>query len=270
MLDRLEATIEMPKENDTLTQAEEVLRLALDIGEGLLTCGGEVRRVEDTIERVCRAYGAEHTEIFAIPSVIIAAVRMPNGAYSSQMRRIHSTENNLLKLERYNEVSYVVCRKRPPLCEVDGMIRRVKEQKSLPEWLPFAGSMLGAGAFAVFFGGSLRDGMVAALVGAIIALLEKIRTKHVNRFAKTAIESFVGGVLAYLSVWAGFGENAKMIIIGTIMLLVPGLAFGTALRDLLYGDFLAGTLKTVQVLLIALMIAFGYLLSTFVMGGLVG
>ena len=35
----------------------EHLTLALDIGERLLVCGAEVSRVEDTITRICRAYG---------------------------------------------------------------------------------------------------------------------------------------------------------------------------------------------------------------------
>ena len=60
-----------------------------------------------------------------------------------------------------------------------------------------------------------------------------------------------------------------MIMIGTIMLLIPGVSFGTAFRDLMCGDFIAGTLKTVQCILAALMIAAGYLLSMFVMGGVI-
>ena len=55
---------------------EYLLCLAMDIGEGMLKCGAEIHRVEDTIERVCKAYGAVHVEIFAIPSVIISAIRM--------------------------------------------------------------------------------------------------------------------------------------------------------------------------------------------------
>jgi uncharacterized membrane protein YjjP (DUF1212 family) len=51
------------------------------------------------------------------------------------------------------------------------------------------------------------------------------------------------------------------------MLLVPGLSFGSAMRDLLYGDLLAGTLKTVQACLSALMIAFGYMIATLIVGG---
>ena len=34
---------------------EYLLCLALDVGEGMLRNGGEIGRVEDTIERICRA-----------------------------------------------------------------------------------------------------------------------------------------------------------------------------------------------------------------------
>ena len=36
--------------------AQYLLCLALDVGEGILKNGGEVSRVEDTIERICYAY----------------------------------------------------------------------------------------------------------------------------------------------------------------------------------------------------------------------
>lgn len=85
--------------------------------------------------------------------------------------------------------------------------------------------------------------------------------------AKTLISAFAAGVLSFAAVAVGLGQNSGAILTGTIMLLVPGLSFGTALRDLLCGDLLAGTLKSIQAFLTALMIAFGYVLSIIVMGG---
>ncbi len=247
--------------------AEYLLCLALDIGEGMLKCGAEIRRVEDTIERICIAYGAAHVEIFAIPSVIIAAIRLPDGEYSSQMRRVKKNGNNLSLLERFNEISRNICRNTPPLTEVDMMIRKAKEKKVYPKWLHFLSYALASGSFAVFFGGSWRDGLVAAAIGLVFAVIDLISLDGINQFAKTAMQSFVGGLLSCLAVRAGFGDDVGMIMIGTIMILIPGVFFSTALRDLLCGDFLAGTLKTVQAVLSTLMIAFGYLLAMFLVGG---
>lgn len=68
--------------------ADEVLRLALDIAEHILENGGEISRVENTIERIGYALGAAHVEAFAVTTLITASVRMKDGAYSQQMRRV--------------------------------------------------------------------------------------------------------------------------------------------------------------------------------------
>ena len=249
------------------TEADRLLCLALDIGDGMLKSGGEINRVEETITRICYAYGAVHTEVFSIPSVIIAAVRMADGSYSSQVRRIHSTANDLYRLEQFNDISRWACRETPDFEDLDERIRQVKKKKGVPSWLRCLASAVAAGAFAVFFGGTWRDGVVAAAIGALVFLVDCIPVKQFNGLAKTLVQSLLAGILAILSVNIGLGSDAGMIMIGTIMLLIPGLSFGTALRDLLCGDILAGTLKTVQCVLAALMIAGGYLLAMFLMGG---
>lgn len=250
------------------SETDRLLCLALDVGDGMLKSGGEINRVEETVTRICHAYGAVHTEVFSIPSVIIAAIRMEDGSYSSQVRRIQSMSNDLYRLEQYNDVSRWACREKPSLEELDGRIRRVKKRKGIPNWLRCLASAVAAGAFALFFGGDWKDGVTAALIGALVFLVDCIPVKQFNGLAKTLIQSLLAGILAILSVHIGLGSDAGMIMIGTIMLLIPGLSFGTALRDLLCGDILAGTLKTVQCLLAALMIAGGYLLAMFMMRGL--
>ena len=250
------------------SETDRLLCLALDVGDGMLKNGGEINRVEETVTRICHAYGAVHTEVFSIPSVIIAAIRMEDGSYSSQVRRIHSSSNDLYRLEQFNDISRWACREKPSLEELDARIRRVKQKNGVPSWLRCLGAAMAAGAFALFFGGDWKDGMVAAIIGALVFLVDGIPVKQFNGLAKTLIQSILAGILAILAVFLGLGSDAGMIMIGTIMLLIPGLSFGTALRDLLCGDILAGTLKTVQCILAALMIAGGYLLAMFLMRGL--
>lgn len=249
--------------------ANKILCVALDVGEGMLKTGGEIHRVEDTVERICKAYDAEHVEIFAIPTLILAAIRLKNGEYSSQMRRIDSTENDLHKLERYNAVSRRICQETPPLCEVDRMIRETKRARVYPSWLRVLAAAFASGAFAVFFGGDLWDGAVSALIGAVMFTIDLISFHQINRLAKTVLQAFIGGFLACLAIKVGIGHDMSAIMVGTIMVLIPGVAFGSAFRDLLCGDTLAGSLKTVQCLLSALMIAAGYLIAMLLMGGAV-
>ncbi len=268
MIEKIQQEMEMNRSfREAETAADRLLCLALDVGEGMLKNGGEINRVEETVTRICYAYGAIHTEVFSIPSVIIAAVRMADGSYSSQVRRIKSSSNDLYRLEQFNEISRWACRDKPPLEKFDERIRLVKQKKGIPTWLRCLGAAMAAGAFAVFFGGTWQDGVMAAMIGALVFLVDCIPVKQFNGLAKTLVQSLLAGILAIFSVYAGLGQDAGMIMIGTIMLLVPGLSFGTALRDLLCGDILAGTLKTVQCILAAMMIAGGYLLAMFMMRG---
>ena len=241
--------------------AEYLLCLSLDVGEGMLRCGAEISRVEDTIERICKAYGAVHVEVFSIISFINAAIRMPDGSYSSQMRRIRSISTDLTLLERYNALSRRMCAERPSLSDFDGQIREIKSAKKFGFSLICLACGVASGGFAMFFGGRWNDVLIAFLIGMLIGVVDMRMPSRVNAMAKTVISSAITAAVAILCARLGLASSADYVIMGAIMLLVPGVCFGTAMRDLLYGDLLAGTLKTLQAILTALMIAFGYMIS---------
>lgn len=247
---------------------EYLLCLALDVGEGMLKNGGDVNRVEDTIERICRAYGAEHVEVFTIISVINAAIRMPDGTYSSQLRRIKSTSNNLGRLEALNALSREICKDKPPLEDFDEKLHRLKKNPEYPQSVIVLASAIASGAFTLIFGGALRDAAVAMLIGVIISLIDVFSSAKLNVMARTVLSSLVATLISGLLVSAfDVPLSHDAVMSGVIMLLVPGLAFGTAMRDLFYGDLIAGSLKTLQAVILSLIIAFGYVLGMTVLGG---
>ncbi len=268
-MESLNKSVEI-KDIPKVESVDYMLCLALDIGEAMLKNGAEIHRVEDTIARFCRAYGAVHTEIFAIPTVIIAAVRMADGAYSSQLRRVYSSSYNMYKVELFNDISRKACSQHPELSALDEMIKAAKKKASYPYGIIVLGAAISTGAFCIFFGGCLIDGILAAIIGAVICFAEKLPQSHVNSFARTAIQSFAAGVLAYLCILCGIGRDPDMIMMGTIMYSIPGLALGISVRDMFYGDFLAGTLKFIHTCLTALMIALGYVLAMLVFSGVPG
>lgn len=256
-----------PKHINKDNYTEYLLCLALDVGEGMLKNGGEVSRVEDTIERICKAYGAIHVEVFSIISFIHAGIRMPDGTYSTQLRRIKSTGTNLNILESLNALSRKICAETPELDTFNDLIKEAKKNKKYPMHIKIFASALSVGSFAIFFGGNYKDCIIATVVGVLISLIDSFSSPRINTMAKTVVSSFLASLIAGIAVLLGFGNNSDVIIISIIMILVPGLAFGTALRDLLYGDLLTGSLKTLQACLGALMIAFGYMLAASLLGG---
>ncbi len=247
-------------DGDTIpTDAGTILAIALDVGAETLRVGGEIHRVEDTVTRICYAYGAEAVEVFAITSLITAEVRMPDGSFATRNRRIPSTYNHLARLEALNALSRTICKSPASAAEVQSRLEAIRRYRPVPEWLCYIGGMAATGGFAVFFGGSPADGLAAAVIGLILTLFARLRPIQINSMVKTLVSSFTAGILSVLCVSLGFGDNVDKIIIGTIMLEIPGLSFGNSLRDMLSGDTLAGTMRFIQTILQALMIALGYM-----------
>ena len=56
------------KENRSI---ENILKITLETASLLLRNGADVRRVEDTMIRICKAYNLKDPEVFSIASFII-------------------------------------------------------------------------------------------------------------------------------------------------------------------------------------------------------
>ena len=248
--------------------ADDVLRTAMDVGEGLLRSGAEIQRIEDTITRIAYAYGASHVEVFTITTLIIASVRMPDGGYSGQNRRVLTPSTNLHRMRKYNEISREICAGGVTVEQAQQKLREVKRSEPYPLWAVYIGAIFAAGGFALFFGGSMLDGVVAAVIGVIITMLDAHRPSFINGMAQALISSFVAGVLAELCMHFGLCHNMDIVMIGTIMLMIPGLTIGTSIRDMLWGDIVTGSIRLIQSLLLACVIALGYGGAMLLMGGI--
>jgi uncharacterized membrane protein YjjP (DUF1212 family) len=248
--------------------ADEILCTALDVGEHILRHGGEVYRVEDTINRICRSYGAQHVEVFCITSVIISAVRMPDGEYSSQIRRVYDSDNDLYKLEKLNAVSRKLCKDTPSRKDAVQMIAEAKNATPYSKYISSLGACIAVSSFAMFFGGSYKDAIAGAIVEIFVLLIGSIIPKHLNKIAITTIQSFAAGVLSILSINIGLGQNTDKVMIGTIMILIPGIAFGNSIRDIFNGDLISGALRLFHSIILALAIAFGFSVALLWFGGI--
>lgn len=251
----------------TVMNADQLLCCALDVAVLTAKCGGEIYRIEETVTRICRSYGAAHVEVNAITSLVDATVRMPDGSLTTQMRRIQSSDNDLGQLERCNALSRRICAELPSFAEIQAEVKSIKARGKAPLWQDLLGAMLTVGGFAIFFGGTAYDGLAAMVVGALMALLNRYAMPFANHFARTLLMSLLGSILSFFAVSIGFGNNMDKIMIGTIMLVIPGLALGTALRDLLSDDTLSGVLRLSRSLLIAVTIALGYTAGILLCGG---
>ena len=95
---------------------------------------------------------------------------------------------------------------------------------------------------------------VEADTGLATYYLDKVKT---NTFFQKIVAAFIMAFSAYTLGMLGVADNVDTVVIGTLMLLVPGLLFTNALRDIIFGDTNSGINRIVEVLLIAAAVALG-------------
>lgn len=89
-----------------------------------------------------------------------------------------------------------------------------------------------------------------------------------NRTIYTMIACFASGLLARMCAGIFPLCNLDMIVIGDIMIFIPGLSLVNGVRELFYSDILTGIYRMVEAVLGAGAIAVGYAVALMIGGGL--
>lgn len=243
----------------------EILSLSLDVGEAMIKCGGEISRVEDTIRRICKSYGVDYIEVYAINSLIIATLRDDQTSVT-ESRRVTYASTNLMELEKVNELSREICKNN---CSREEVLIKIEEAKKIKnKYLICFGQMLAAFSFTLFFKGSFLDACISLLIALVLFFVGTyLDNKKISKIIYNFIGSFIIGILASLFSKISSSIQFDKVIIGDIMLLIPGLSMFISIHDIFKGDTMAGTNRFIEGLFLALSIAGGIGLSL-LLGGL--
>ena len=240
---------------------EQLLDLCCEMGRQLTQNGAEIYRVEESLERIFTAYGYEAAEVFAIPSCIILSVRC-NGQSMTRSVRIRSITNNLNRLDRLNDLCRQLCSTTPSIEDAQRMLDNIRTCPTYPVWISFLVYGGTAFFFTLFWGGNVFDASIAFICGLITRLaVGYLRRVQANVFFLNVFAGMLLALVPFLLAACGVPNNSDKIIIGTIMLLVPGIAITNAMRDVLAGDFLTAIIRLAEVLIVSIAIAGGIALA---------
>ena len=233
----------------------------------MLVSGAEVHRVEDSIERMCTAVGFPRSDIFIITSCMFASVYSDQGNYT-QVRRVRSMRADLDKLHRLNALSREICSEHLPFEEALEKFKTIKARRHNTFWYEGLAYVLIAGGFTMFFGGGLAEAGVSALLGFLLCNIVFFLDKaHLNKVFAKFLGAFFVTMGSYFAMRLGIIGGMDKVIIGNIMLLVPGVVFTNGFRDLLLGDSISGWLRLSEALIQTLAMAAGYIVFMFIVGG---
>ena len=244
------------KEDKTIRQ--EKVSVAISIGEELIKNGGEVDRVEDTLERLLKYYEFNRPNVFVVSNGIFLTVDEGTEDTITCVRTIPNWSINLEKISLFNTLSRQICEGKCSVSEAKERIEEIKNLRQNSNMSMIFATALGSAAFCYIFGGRIYEMLIAFIVGFILkTFMCSASKKATSKFMISLIGSVIVSIVAVTFCQIFRGLHIDEIIIGSIIALVPGVALTTSIRDFFSGDFLSGGIHLIEALLTAVCIAAG-------------
>lgn len=236
----------------------EIMEVAIEAGHILLENGAEIFRVEETINRICRHYGIESSNAFILSNGIFATSGNMVEETFAKVQHIPVSGSHLNRVAAVNQLSREVEEGCYTIEEVRKRLEEIRQMPGKSKRMQIFGSGIGCGAFCYLYGGNLRDCTASFLAGIVLYIFVLyISGPYLNKI----VSNIAGGALAttvcLILYHLGIGQNLDQMIIGSIIPLVPGVAFTNAIRDIADEDYIAGTVRMIDALLVFFCIAMG-------------
>lgn len=236
----------------------EALDVAALAGDILLASGAEIFRVEETISRIARAYGVESSDAFVLSSGIFLTAGSESEGDFARVRHIPLSAARLDRVTAVNQLSREIVEGKHTAAGAKERLLEIQRMPAKPMLHQIAASGVGSACFCFLFGGDLVDSAVALASG--ITLYAYLLLLVRGRLSKIAANLSGGALVTLFCILLyqlGIGHHLGQMIIGSIIPLVPGVAFTTAIRDIADEDYIAGAVRMLDALLVTFCIAMG-------------
>lgn len=235
-----------------------VLDVALEAGCLLLRNGAEIFRAEETVYRICHYYGVHSCSVFTLTNGIFLTAGSATDPYFAKVRHSPVGGSHLGKVAAINQLSREIEEGRYTVEEVLEQLKEIDHMPDKPAWAKIMASGLGSGGFCFLFNGTVRDSFIALISGVLLycffLYIEKGKLSKIMR-------NLCGGILITIICILGhhfqIGDSLESMVAGSIMPLVPGVAFTNSIRDFADGDYISGSVRMLDAILVFFSIAMG-------------
>ncbi len=241
--------------NQAMSYPNKVLYTVMMAGVSLLESGAETSRVEDTVVRLATAFHLSEASCFCSQTGLMFSGYYEGESYA-QVARVSSRNTNLDRISKLNDCSRNAYRM--SIDELNDEIVRICKEPVYSMFLNCLFGGLGAFGFVFVYNGHWNDALCAFVLGVFTRYLTmKLSQKNINTFFNMCVSSFPLTFLSFGATHFGVLSSPHITIVGTIMLLVPGLAITNAIKDIISGDLVSGIARIVEAFLIAVALAVG-------------
>jgi uncharacterized membrane protein YjjP (DUF1212 family) len=231
--------------------------LCLELASGLIENGAETSRVEETVRMAGQAMGIPVESVVHPTGITVAFGEVE---VVTRVARIRERTINLNKVAGLNRLSRAMYDQAK--VDVPNLRARIREVRSEPspysDSLELVATAITCGCLTLVLGGGAGESSMAMLAGCITNLLMKRFSYTFPSFLSLFGAGFFSSMIG-LFAHQLFGLSVEPIVVGSLLYLMPGLAFVSAMRDLMAGELVAGNARLAEALVVTLGMASGVL-----------
>jgi uncharacterized membrane protein YjjP (DUF1212 family) len=260
-------------EQDAEQAVEAVAALIQTLARALLSLGAPAHRIEGAMEMVAKRLGVR-CQFYSTPTAVFAAL----GEGAAQHTYLIRANPGSFDLGRLTEVHAAVEQLGAGECNAQQCAEQVLySMNRAPLYGSFAtilAFLISSGCVASLFGGSLVDMAVAAGIGMMTGTLAVIseRVPALGRIFEptaAALAAVVAHLLATTVLPPG-SSNPLLATIAGLIVLLPGMGFTVAMRELATAQLVSGGARLAGALAAFMLIGFGMALGTQSVSSLLG
>ncbi|MDO5718576.1 MAG: threonine/serine exporter family protein [Tissierellia bacterium] len=247
------------------------MKIAMKTGEQLLVNGAEIYRVEDTVYRILESV-INVTEIEVISTYSSIMISFYYDVHITCIKKIKDRTINLYKIKKVNDFSRRFVRGDISFDEAETILEDIEGIEPYSGKYRVAMAAFGSSMFTLGLKGTALDAIMT-FIAVLISQFVLSRTRHTGRkyFMETLYGAVIVSFVAILADSLNIISNLDLVIIGSIMILFPGVAITNAVRDIMNGDMVSGLIGMIQATFvsIALAIGVGLIIKSYIfLGGL--
>ena len=233
-------------------ERRRIMDFIMAAGQTLLENGAEVFRAEQTMQIMARSLHLREFHVYVLTNGIFASA---GTAEISEVRNVPQRTIHLGRVAAVNELSRELAAGQVGLDEAE---RRLVAARRIPfpnVKAQVLSGTVGSAAFALMFGGGLGEAAAAAAAGCLVSLYLWTCRRLPALFLKLTGSGLI--TLVCIAMCGALGASVNHAAIGALMILTPGVAFTMSIRDFVKGDYLSGTIRMIDAVLVAACLACG-------------
>lgn len=248
----------MPMMKTNRTPAQQLLQVVSMMGMLLLENGGEVYRAEDTMKRIASSKeGITEVDVLATPGWLFVSFRA-NEETLTNMKRVKSPMIHLARVAKLNDLSRRITAGDLSLHEAEVSLLAIRENKDRHPLWPIIGGVIGVFFYTLLIGAGRKDALCSGIAAlAMLLCMRWLERFHITFFVSTFVGAVVSTTFAIGFLQLGIVSDFNSVVVGSIMLLFPGISITNSMRDSLSGDFISGLTHAMTAVAIAFGIALG-------------